>query len=247
MSEAILLIHGFPLDGSMWVPQVTFLTAKGFHVLAPHLPGFGGTAPWGQERYSIDALAEEMHRLIQDQAGGRAVVAGFSMGGYIVQALVRAHPEAVRGVIFVDTRAEADSLEVRAGRLRSIDDVRAQGVAPLVETMLPRLLSKYATPELRSQVRGIMLRQSPAGVMGAQYAMAQRRDQSDLLPMIQVPTLLLVGAEDTITPPSVAMAMHNRIPDSMLVQVANAGHLANLEMPESVNNAIVSFMKTLPG
>jgi pimeloyl-ACP methyl ester carboxylesterase len=168
MSLPIVLIHGFPFDSGMWKQQAAFLRARGRTVLTPDLPGFGGTAALEQSACSMEAFAGTVRDLILRQCGGRAIVGGLSMGGYVLLSLLRNGPAVVAGAMLIDTRADADTAEARAARLKAIEGVQAHGVAPLAETMLERLLSKHATPPVRAQARQIMLRQSPAGVMGAQ-------------------------------------------------------------------------------
>jgi len=245
MSLPLLLIHAFPFDQSMWRPQAEFLRARGHRVITPDLPGFGAAPAWPREQCSIEAFAGVIHDVIVRQADGRAIVGGLSLGGYVVLALLRKFPESVAAAMLMDTRAEADTYEARAARLAAIDMVRQRGVEPLADTMLGRVFSRHASPALRIEARETMLRQSPAGVMGAQWAMAQRPDQTSLLEHISVPTLVLAGADDAVTPPSVAMGMHTRIAGSMLVQIANAGHMSNLEAPDAVNQALEHFVATV--
>lgn len=249
MKPPVVLIHGFPLDAAMWEPQTTFLSSRGYQVYAPNLPGFGppgGSAPpWPKERCSIEAFAEEVYQLIQTLPGKQAVVGGFSMGGYVLLALLRDYPDAVRAAMLIDSRAEADTADARANRLKAIQDVSAGGTEVIVDTMLGKVLSKHATPAQREHARTLMARQNPQAVIGAQWAMSRRHDQTDLLAALQIPLLLLVGADDSLTPPSVAIGIHNHVPHAMLVQVARAGHLAPLEQPASVNQAMLTFLKTL--
>jgi 3-oxoadipate enol-lactonase len=242
MSLPIVLIHGFPFDSGMWKGQAAFLRARGRTVLTPDLPGFGASAALEQSACSMEAFAGAVRELIVRQCGGRAIVGGLSMGGYVLLALLRNWQEVVAGAMLIDTRADADTAEVRDGRLKAIEGVKAHGVGPLAETMLAKVFSKHATPAVRDQAREIMLRQSPAGVKGAQWAMAQRADQTSLLAQIKVPTLVVVGAEDAVTPPGVAMAIHGLIAGSMLVQVAQAGHMSNMEQPEAVDGAMEGFL-----
>ena len=246
MSVPIVLLHGFPFDGLMWRRQVEFLQSPaggGRRVLAPDLLGFGAMprvpAP-AAEGASMEGYAAEVHRLI-GELGGPAVVGGFSMGGYILLALLRAFPADVAGAMFINTRADADSPEARANRLKSIDEVRASGTSRLVETMIVRLLGKNPTPALKDQMRSLMRPQSAQAVIAAQSAMSRRRDQTDLLPQIKVPALIVVGAEDSVTPPPVARAMHALIPASRLVEIPGAGHMTPLEAPEALAAAIGDF------
>ena len=247
MNTPLVLIHGFPLDATMWEPQVAALTQRGYRVLPVNLPGFGGApnAPWPKERCSIEAFAEHVHEFIVREAGGKAIVGGFSMGGYVLMALLENHPESVRAAMLFDTRPEADSAEARAARLASMGNIQATGsLAALVDTMVPRLVSPHSPPELRHHVRSMILRQNAQAVACAQYAMSRRPDRTALLSTLKLPALLVVGADDVITPPSVAIAMHSHMPHAMLTQVVKAGHLANLEAPTAVNASIETFLQT---
>ena len=210
-------------------------------IQAPDLPGFGsGKAP-PPHPPTIEAYADFVHSLITALAE-KPIVGGLSMGGYVLLALLRKYPADVAGAVLVDTRAEADTAEARAARLKAIEDVRAHGTAGLINAMLPRLLSAQASEALKGRVRGIMERQSPAAVVAAQTAMAQRPDQTDLLPTIKIPTLIIVGQQDIMTPPAVARSMHERIPGSKLVEIAGAGHMSPMEEPGPVNAALMEFM-----
>jgi len=240
----IVLIHGFPLDGAIWLAQAEALRAVGYNVLTPSLPGFGTTPPWAHDQGTIEDYAQEIYRLIA-QAGGQAIVGGFSMGGYVVMALLREHPAAVRGAMLFNTRPEADTPEVRAARQKMIQQVQQEGTAAICAAMADKLLSPKSSPALRQQVRNLMAVQSPAGVIAALQAMAHRQDSTPLLPTLTIPVLLVVGDHDTITPPAVALNMHNHMPHAMLVQVANAGHLTMMEQPAAVTQAITTFLATL--
>jgi len=239
----IILIHGFPLDARMWTSQAEFLRGRGYAVLTPNLPGFGGTPPLPRDQTSMEAFAHEIHQLIIREAGGRAIVGGFSMGGYVLQALLRSHPETVVAAMFLNTRAEADSPTAREGRLKSIEAITQNGPASLIETMLGKVLAPHPSPTVQSQARAIMASQSPQGIINAQFAMSQRRDQTDLLATLTIPTLIISGAQDATSPPSVALAMQSHIPHAPLIQIASAGHLAPMEQPIAVNTAIAEFLR----
>lgn len=242
----VVLIHGFPLDARMWAAQLAALTghgAGGRTVLTPNVCGMGGAegAP-GRAEASMEMLAEQIHALIEKECGGRAVVGGFSMGGYVLLALLRNYPEAVAGAMFIDTRADADTAEVRAGRMKMIDDTLSRGTGGVVETLMGRLFGKRAGEGVRQAVRKIMEEQSAEAVVAALAAMARRRDQSDLLPELTLPVLIVVGAEDVITPPSVALAMQSHMPHAMVAQIVSAGHMSPMEQPGAVNGAIAAFL-----
>jgi len=246
----IVLIHGFPLDGSMWTAQRDYLLSSNLApaVIAPDLPGFG--SPPAQpapppRRASIDDFADFIHTLIQQKIeGGKAIVGGLSMGGYVLLALLRSYPEDVAAAMLIDTRADADSPDTRAARLKSIEDIKANGPAAFIETQMTRLLGKRPSITAKKQLRTLLERQSPAAMIAAQSAMARRRDQNDLLAELKIPVLIVEGSEDAVTPPSVAIAMQSHMPHAMLVQIVNSGHMTPIEQPDAVNAAIKSFLAT---
>ena len=246
----ILLLHGFPFDGSMWREQAAFLRSPeggGRAVFTPDLPGFG---PEPQEPAAdpADASIEKFARFVHGQIqaiGGRAVVGGFSLGGYILFSLLRQFPDSVAAAIFIDTRADADSDDTRAARLKSIAEIEENGPAAFREGMLGRVLGPRASEAMKQRLRFIMERQRAAAMIAAQRAMARRADQTDLLPQLQMPVQIIVGAQDGITPPSVALAMQSRIPHAMLVQIAGGGHMTPIEQPGAVNTALVAFLSSI--
>lgn len=242
----IILIHAFPLDATMWTPVTERLRSVGHTVHTPGLPGFGSRFAWPVDTCSIEGLADDIHALILEQPAGTAIVGGCSIGGYILLALLRRHPAAVRAAIFLDTHAAADPPEMIANRKNVIAKVKLEGIAPLAQSMAGRLLSASAPEALRSQVAVMITRQSANGVIGLQQAMAKRADQSDLLPKLTIPMLFVVGAEDQITPPAVMRAMVEQCtlrPAPELVRIPAAGHLAALEQPELVANVIDEFVQ----
>jgi 3-oxoadipate enol-lactonase len=241
----IIFIHGFPLDASMWQQQVEYFRGRGHSVLAPDLPGFGGEPPLPREHCSIDAFADKIHELIVREARGQAIVGGFSMGGYVLLALLRNHPEAVAAAVFIDTRAEADSPDGRSARLKSVEEIPHKGPGALIDTMMGKVLAKKPNPAVKEQTRAMMERQSPEGILCAQLAMSKRRDQTDLLARLTLPVLIIVGSEDAVTPPSVALAMQSHVPHAMVAQIVSAGHMSPMEQPAAVNSTIETFLSTV--
>jgi len=236
--SAILWIHGFPLASSIFEHQ---LAIRGVRHVMPDLPGFGQSRPDGGE-VSVDAYARLMVDLLDHRGIDRAVFAGFSMGGYIALAAARIAPERLRGLILIDTRETADTEEARKGRYDTIEKVKREGIRPVVDSMLPKMLTRNAPQDMRDRVREIMSSSTPDGVIAALRAMAERPDSTALLPQIKVPTMIVVGDEDTITPPSDAERMAKAIPGAKLVRVPGAAHLSNYEKSAEVNRAIGSFV-----
>lgn len=242
---ALLLLHGFPLDRTIWGHQLATLT--GWRRIAPDLRGLGASeAP--ADGYSMAVYADDLVRLLDRLRVGKAVVAGLSMGGYVAFELLRRHPERIAGLILCDTRAEADSPEAQRGRDDSAALVESQGTGPLAERMLPRLLGRttqQTQPQLVQQVREMITRAPAAGVAGALRAMRDRPDSTDLLGAIAVPTLVVVGQEDEITPAAAARRMTDAIPSAQMTTIAGAGHVAPLEAPTAVSRVFAEFLSAV--
>jgi pimeloyl-ACP methyl ester carboxylesterase len=237
------LIHAFPLNSAMWQRQIAAL-AGACRVLAPDLRGFGASAH-GEGAASLDHYADDLAGLLEHLGLERAAVAGLSMGGYISFALLRRHRARVAALVLADTRAGPDSEEGKQGREKNAQLVEAQGPAAIADQMLPKLLSPGASAELRAEVRRIIESNDRRGIAAALRAMAARPDSTPLLPTIDVPTLVVVGADDTLTPPSEAQAMHTAIPGSRLVEIPGAAHLSNIEAPEAFNSAVVALLRSV--
>jgi pimeloyl-ACP methyl ester carboxylesterase len=149
-------------------------------------------------------------------------------------------------LVLADTRAESDTAEGRANRDKMIDQVHEKGSAAVINTMLPKLLGNKARPRIEADVRALGAKQSTGGVVGGLEALRDRPDALPWLASINVPTLVLVGADDVLTPPSMAQTLAQGIPGARLVTIESAGHLSNWEEPEAFNAAVRSFLRSLP-
>jgi pimeloyl-ACP methyl ester carboxylesterase len=242
--HTLLLVHGFPLTSKMWAPQIAALSS-GWRVIAPDLPGFGRTPPGAR---SVDDYAAALHELLDRLGVDRAVVAGFSMGGYIAFAFQRRYAARVRGLILIDTKADADTDEGRNGRHAMAERARAEGKGVVIDAMLPRLVSDSTLsgrPDVVQQVLDVAAGATVDGIVNALEAMAARPSSVDDLPGIVAPALILVGKEDVITPPADAEKMADAIPDAKLVVIPDAGHTTPLEQPDAVNAAMREFLATV--
>jgi 3-oxoadipate enol-lactonase len=243
----VLLLHAFPLSSAMWAPQVDAL-AGDWRVVAVDLKGFGGSsAPRDPAAYSMDSYAEEILALTLHLHLDRVTVVGLSMGGYVAFALMRRQPEVVAALVLADTRSEADDDDARARRTKQQEQVREEGTEPVIESLVPALLgstTRRRRPDLVAHARALM--DNPAdGYVGALEAMKNRPDSSSLLGSIRVPTLVVVGEEDALTPPETARRTHERIRASRLAELSGAGHLSSLEAPGAFNRALVAFLDEL--
>jgi 3-oxoadipate enol-lactonase len=232
----LLLVHGFPLDGRMWSAQVNALFDKR-KVAAPDLDGHG-TAASATPSDTVDGMARQLARRLDDLGADQADLGGFSMGGYVVFAFLRLFPDRVRSLALIDTRATADTDAGREGRDAMAAKIREEGSRVAAEAMLPKMFTDSAPAELRAESERIMLEQPPETLVADLMAMRDRPDSTDLLPAIKVPTLIVVGSEDPITPPSEAEAMAAAIPGARLVRVDAAAHLSPVERANDVNTAL---------
>lgn len=242
---ALLFVHGFPLDRSMWQHQLTAI--EGWTRIAPDLRGAGDSetpaSGYSMERYALDLI-----RVLDAVEAQTAVCCGLSMGGYIMFEMLRRHPERVRALMLCDTKSEADTPEGKRGRDELAGVARREGIGAVATRLLPKLLGRSTATRDQSvveSVRAMVLRSPVDGVVGALEAMRDRSDSTPLLTQISVPTLVLVGAEDELTPPAVVRPMAQRIPGARFVEVKGAGHMAPLEQPAPVTQALVDFLKTL--
>jgi pimeloyl-ACP methyl ester carboxylesterase len=241
--SAVVFLHAFPLNRVMWAPQTSAL-AREWRCLTIDTRGFGESpadGPVGVDRYADDVVA------VLDAAGvARAVIVGLSMGGYVAFALWRRAPERVRGLVLADTRAGADVPETRKRRLELIELARSQGVAPVVDRQIVGLLGKTTRErrgEIEDSVRSIATNATVEGIVGALRAMLERPDSTPTLPTVSVPTLIIVGDEDVLTPPKEARVMHAAIAGSRLEVLAQAGHVSSMEQPAAFNAALSAFLR----
>jgi 3-oxoadipate enol-lactonase len=245
----LLCIHGFPLSSAMWEPQVEDL-AHYARIIAPDLRGHGRsdvTLP----PYSVGQLADDCLDLLDFLGVFRPVVlCGLSMGGYVAFEFFRRHPERVAGIILAATKAKADTEEGKAGRDAMIEKAKTEGVTAVAAAMLPKLLApgNYDDdPELVEFVQEMMEETSLDGVIGALQAMKERPDSMGTLAAIDVPTLIIHGAEDRLIPLAEAQAMKAACRSAELVVIPDAGHLPNLEQIDDFNDAVIDFLESLEG
>ena len=236
---ALVLIHAFPLSGAMWGHEVRALRDAADPIIAPSLPGFGGTAvPRGDA--SMDDYADSVVAAMDAAKADRAAIAGLSMGGYVAFALWRRHRDRVERLFLADTRAEADTEEARDKRLRLAVLIREHGIEALLKTPPPWLRkgSPHWDPLLK-MIRG----QTPDGVAQGSIAMADRPDSRPDLPTIDVPTAVVVGEEDEITPLEMSQTMVDQIPGATLSIIPGAGHISNLEAPTAFEAALRAWLR----
>lgn len=240
----VVLLHAFPFNAEMWEQQIEALGDK-FRFVVPDLKGFGDSdAPDEAASYSMDGYADEVKALADEVGLDRFVLAGLSMGGYIALAYMRKYADDVIGLVLADTRAEADPPEGIEKRTNQQKQVSNEGTAGLIDVLTGALLSEDTRTNKADVVKKVKaaMDNPPAGFVGALEAMKNRIDSSDSLAKISVPTLVVVGENDAITPPEAARKLHEHIGGSRLVVIPNAGHISNMESPEAFNGALAEFL-----
>ena len=240
----LLLLHAFPLSRAMWKQDVELFAAL-TRVIAPDLPGFGGSSR--QPQPSIAAMAQVASGLLDElHIKEPVIVAGLSMGGYVAFEFLRQFPKRVRALGLFSTRAAADSPQQREGRMKLAEQLKASGVELLMTSTLPKLIGLTSTasrPAVVSQVEKFIRAASPDGVIDSLHAMAERRDSQPLLSGIRCPVLIVAGDEDALVPAQESRAMAQAIPGAKLEIIPQAGHLVNLEQPEIFQRLVASWIK----
>lgn len=240
---ALLLLHAFPLGHFMWDAQAAALASK-YRVIRFDARGFGGSDR-AQGPLTMERIADDGALLLDHLGIDKAVVGGCSMGGYAAFAFVRRHPQRLAGLVLQDTRAGADTAEAKANRAALAARVLAEGASTAVDAFLPKLVgetTRRERPAVVAALRERILATSPRAIANALQGLAARADSRETLPTIAVPTLVLVGTEDVLTPPPEAVTIAAAIPRARLDVIPGAGHLANLESPDAVNAVLRAFL-----
>ncbi len=243
-TDAVLLLHAFPLHSGMWARQIEALSAT-HRVVAPDYPGLGGSAG-SHEASTMGLLASEVRTLLAHLRIERVAVVGLSMGGYLALELWRQAPGLFTGLALCDTKAGADSAEAAAGRETFAKSALAHGLHWVAEQMAPKLLKPSPDAAALAEVRTLIGGGTPVGVAAAARGMAVRPDSTATLASITCPTLVVVGEEDGLTPPAEAEKLVAGIRGARLARIPGAGHLSNLEQPAAFNQALVGFVAGLP-
>jgi pimeloyl-ACP methyl ester carboxylesterase len=242
--QAIVLLHGYPFNRSMWNPQIKAL--KGSHrVIAPDLRGHGETdvAP-----ASIEDMARDVEALMAALEVPNAVIGGLSMGGYVALTFCRLFPMRVRALVLADTRASAETEEGKKNRSTQREKVLREGMNSIATDFLAKVLGHgtvVARPEVVEQVQQMILQTKPEGAAYALEAMAGRPDQTTFLSSIRSPALIICGREDAITPLTDSELLQREIRGSKLVVIEDAGHVSNLEQPDQFNQALSEFLQAV--
>ena len=237
----VLFLHGFPFDHTMWLETAKHL-GDSYHLIFPDLRGFGQTNLPVSQMTTMSQFAQDAKNLIDciDNTAS-VVVCGLSMGGYVAMHFARQFGDRLAGLILCDTKALPDSEATAQNRIRRADALPETGMLPLAYAMLPNLLAPQTANDIRESVRQMILRQPIVGVAAADRGMAERPDATDWLPAFDMPTLVICGEQDTISPVAEMKLMATIIPNARFVTIPNAGHLPPLEAPVGFANVVKKF------
>lgn len=242
----LILLHAFPLNADMWRPQLDH-PPVGWRLIAPDLRGFGGS-PIDSEEVGIDDYAHDVLLLMEELSLSRAVIGGLSFGGYVAFGMFRRAPERFAGMILADTRSTADTDDGARMRRDLLQAIRREGIGILPEKQIPKLLgatTRRERPEVVAQVGRTITANPARGIEAAIVALMRRPDSTPDLSRIEVPTLIIVGEEDEITPVADARAMNAAIRGSALAILPGAGHLSNLEVPGAFSTTISGWVASI--
>ncbi len=244
---AVVLLHGFPFNRSMWREQAEAL-ADAYRVITPDLRGMGETTGGEDASATMDEMAHDVAALMDKLGIERAAVGGLSMGGYVTLAFYRRHRLRARALILADTRPGADTDEARKTREEQARKILEEGTTAIADDFLKKVLTAETLaerPSVAARVREMILKTPARGAAAALRGMAVRHDQTSFLEDVLVPALILVGSDDQLTPPKEAEVMRREIRGSRLQVIENASHLSNVERPAEFNRALKTFLDEL--
>jgi pimeloyl-ACP methyl ester carboxylesterase len=243
----LVLLHAFPLSATMYQEVAGEFDGD---LLTPDLPGFGDV-PLEAGEPSLDVYADHVARQLDARGAERVVIGGTSMGGYVAMAFCRRHADRVAGVALIDTKATADPDAGAEGRrAMATAMVEGQTTEPLLDNVFPKLLGATTTRDRQDvvqRVRGWVAGADPAAAAYAQRAMAARPDSLETLSALTVPSLVVVGEEDVLSPPTDAAVMASALHGAVVVEIPRVGHLTPVEAPRYVAEALTELVQRVDG
>ena len=242
----LLLVHGFPLDHSMWKQQLGGLVDD-CRIIAPDLRGFGASTR-GTKPLSMRTHADDLAALLDRLAISIPVTfCGLSMGGYIGWQFFAHHYARVRNVILCDTRAANDDEITARARQLMANKVLTDGSQLAADGMIPKLFADATyteQPDVVESTREVILNTQPSVIGETQIELSQRIDARSLLTDFDLPALLICGKQDQISRASEMRDIAISLPKGEFQEVPGAGHMAPLEDPDTVNAMIREFVQS---
>lgn len=240
----VVFLHGFPFSHEMWTPQLGPV-GQSHRAIAYDIRGHG-MSDIGDGQYTIDGHVDDLFAFLDLLSINACVVVGLSMGGYIALRALERDPARFKGAVLCDTKSEADTNEAKVKRFETMKAVKRGGSVEFAEAFARAVFWEgtfTSKPEVVASIKRVIGRTPPLAIAGTLLALASRTDTTPSLDSIGIPTLILVGEHDAVTPPAASRAMHERIPGSHLHLIPAAGHMSNLENPEAFNEKLLAFLK----
>ncbi len=243
----LIFLHGFPFDKSMWKGQLDSLKSSN-RLIAFDIRGFGQSKDENTP-LSIDLFGNDLVSYMDKLKIEKAVLCGLSMGGYIALNAVKRFSERFEALILCDTQCIADSAEVKENRYNTIEQINLGGPTAFNEKFIKSVFhpdSLIHETELVENLRSVVFANSKAIIIAGLTALAERSENCSTLHLIHIPTLIICGREDAVTPLAKSEFMHEHIEGSSLKIIDNAGHVSNLEQSEEFNKSLIEFLNALP-
>lgn len=239
----VIFLHGYPFSKAMWKQQLEFLQATN-RVIACDVRGFGKST-YEQSSLSIDLFADDLLTFMYKLHIEKAIICGLSMGGYIALNAMKRFPGHFEALILCDTQCIADSPAVKEKRYKVIDDINVNGVKNFNEEFIKSVFHKDTLSnkkELVETLRTVVFANSQQIITAGLVALAERSETCSTLGAIDIPTLIICGREDEVTPLAQSDFMHQLIEGSIMHVIDNAGHVSNLEQPDEFNQQLLDFL-----
>ena len=239
----VVLLHAFPLHGEQWEAQCAALAGRA-RTIRFDVRGFG-ESPLGTSAYFLEHLTDDLFAVLDRLSVRAALLCGLSMGGYMALRAVERDPARVCGLLLADTQALSDSDQAKLGRAETLRKLWADGRASFADATLKRSLSPRTferNPELVTRIRSMIMAARDESIAAALAALATRTDTTASLTRIAVPTAVVVGEHDAITPPAVARTLAAQIRGAEVHELDDAGHLSNMEAPAAFNQILLQHL-----
>lgn len=243
-NKSIIFLHGFPYDHTMWDEQVNFLKDK-FYCVRYDIRGLGNS-PAGNGQFTMDSFVDDLISIVDELKLDKPIICGLSMGGYITFRALEIDQSKFSAVIIMDTRSESDNNEGKIKRQNGISKINKEGVIAFVDGFVPTCFWEDTiknNPNLYYSVLNKTRKSDSIGVKGSLIAMLSRTDTTSTLKNISLPTLVICGEFDKLTPPNVMQIIADEIKDAKFVEIKNSGHMTPLEQPDEVNKNIITFLE----
>jgi len=242
-SKPIIFVHGFPFDHRMWDAQIEELS-EDYYCITYDIRGLG-ESPAGDGQFTMESFVDDLKTIIIELKLKMPVLCGSSMGGYISLRAMERMDERFRALILCDTKALADDNAGKIKRAKGIKSINENGVENFVEQFVLNCFSENFMIKNNPEYEEVLIRSKsngPIGVKGCLLAMAGRTDTTDYLPNILIPTLIICGEKDKLTPPRVMKSMADQINNSEFHVIDRSGHMAPIEAADIVNEMMRSFL-----